>query len=444
MQPGSSSMPDTAVTLLEQQLARARERGDTREIIDALSQLGKAWMAEGSTPRGLTQIEEAIKLAEANSETELEARLWGHKAEALRQLGNFKLAMHALNKAQRLAKAIAHKTLECDALIQIGLIFLEQRQVEKAISRLEQAFALTMQSDDRQRRLFTSARLGDAFLSIGSLEKAADYFGTAMVNAQALGNRVAESAALVSLGNVLLANDEYQDAVEHFENALNLAAEADDSGTELAALTGLTRAHARLGKLRLATMYGEQAIRTAHDRAQYEHELQYVQLLATTLANHDQHAAAQRQFAYGLSVVEQHGLEHWRASMLGGLGATAYAQDDLPAAAAHFTAALDLVALAGESEQQLALLAQLGAVQADMGATDQAIDTTKRALQLAHDVADSHMVAQQQFMLAMAFYDAGERDQARRYCADAISGFEALGNTAMLEQALALGASLDQ
>ena len=61
---------------LERRVEDARQKGEPAVLIDALLALGCAYFDTGNTPKGLTQIEEGLALAESSGNQEAEARLW--------------------------------------------------------------------------------------------------------------------------------------------------------------------------------------------------------------------------------------------------------------------------------------------------------------------------------------------------------------------------------
>ena len=75
------------------------------------------------------------------------------------------------------------------------------------------------------------------------------------------------------------------------------------------ALSGLLRANARLGKYRLASMYGEQAIRIAGQIGDRESELILLYLLSETLFNQDQPEKAFQTLEQATAIARE--LENW-------------------------------------------------------------------------------------------------------------------------------------
>jgi tetratricopeptide (TPR) repeat protein len=88
---------------LEGAVLAARQAGATDQLVETLLALAKGYFDEGATPKGLTQLEEALQLVEG-SNRELESRLLGYKGMALARLGNVQFAQRALFRSLRLAE----------------------------------------------------------------------------------------------------------------------------------------------------------------------------------------------------------------------------------------------------------------------------------------------------------------------------------------------------
>ena len=105
---------------LETAVSDARSQSDQIALIDALIQLGQAYLDSGNVPKALTQYEEALSLAQEIKDELLEARLWGYKGICLMRLGNSHFAQIALYKSHNMAKALDHTPLVVDAQTQLG------------------------------------------------------------------------------------------------------------------------------------------------------------------------------------------------------------------------------------------------------------------------------------------------------------------------------------
>lgn len=100
---------------LESAVLDARQTGDPAALGDALLALGRAYFETGNTPKGLTQVEEALEIALSTGNQEAEARLWGYKGMAFARLGNTQFAPRALFRSLKLATEIGHKALPADS-----------------------------------------------------------------------------------------------------------------------------------------------------------------------------------------------------------------------------------------------------------------------------------------------------------------------------------------
>ncbi len=175
-EPATTTPFDTQIAEREATVAAARTQPDPTALIHSLIHLGQAYLDSGNVPKGLTQFEEALALAQSIKDELLEARLWGYKGICLMRLGNSHFAQIALYKSQNMAKALNHIPLLIDALTQLGNLQLEMGETTKAISRFEQAYGFSLSIGDRLRAMHLAGKAGGIFLGLSALEKASEYY----------------------------------------------------------------------------------------------------------------------------------------------------------------------------------------------------------------------------------------------------------------------------
>lgn len=422
----------------EAALHQARDQADTAAVIRALADLGKAYLDIGSAPKGLTQFEEGIELAEQSDDQEAQARLWGFKGMALEKLGNFHFAQLALLKSHKLAKAIDHKALIIDTFIQLGSLQANMGQPTKAIAKLEQAYGIALAQEDKLRQMLVAGRLGTLFLGLEALEKAAEYFASALHAAQALGNSRAECLYNLNLGQVYLANNEVELANEHFEQALNLAGANEDQQAEINALNHLLGLNIVAEKLSLAVLYGDQVIRLARERGDSLAEISAINLLTSFLLVQGQFKRALPYLDRGEAIAAAGSDWHWQLTMWLNRGDAYYQLEQLEPAAADYGRALRVAEQLHDQPAEARLLGRLGAVQGESGQLAAAVESAEKALALAIELDDQPLQGEQHMLLAFSLNDLDQPELATDHCRKAIALYEALGQADLAKNARAL------
>ena len=120
-------------------------------------------------------------------------------------------------------KQIGDRNSEANVLGNLGLVYINLGQYQRAIDFLQPALAILKNIGDRNGEGTTFSNLGLAYRSLGQYQKAADFYQQSLKIAQQIGNREGEGVATNNLG--LIYNDigQHQESISFFEKALSLA-----------------------------------------------------------------------------------------------------------------------------------------------------------------------------------------------------------------------------
>lgn len=426
--PTNETAEQAQIEQLVTAVTQARSDEQAEKLIHALIQLGQAYMQSGDVPKGLTQFEEALALAQQGDDKFLEARLWGYKGMALARLGNSHFAQIALYKSQKMASALGRQSLVIDALTQLGRLQLESGQETKAIAKLEQAFGIAMNEGEPERAMNLAGQLGDIFLHLESLEKASEYYGMALHQAQTLGEKGAECRYQLCLGDVCLTNQEVDAAIEYFEAALTLADELDNVQAQISVLNHLLQTYIASDKASLALIYGDHAIRLANDSGDPLTEINSINLLTAYLLEKGNYKKALSYLKRGQNLAVAKEDWAWQLSMLTNLGLAYYHLDEVDAAQDAYLQAWQLATQLQDEKASAYLNGRLGAIEAEKGQFTAAIQRAEAALALAQELEDVALIGEQQILLAFTYHELAQPEQAAIYCQEAINTFTEMGD----------------
>lgn len=434
----TAPIQDVQMYQLERSLEFARKEDDPTKLINALADYGHALLKDGDAPKGLTQFEESIKLAEEIGDEEQQARLWGYKGMALKAIGNFAQSRAAFNKSNRFARNTNHQVLICDSLLQIGLLQIESDEIPKGISKLEQAYAVAVQEKDVPRKMHIATILGNTFAGIDSGDKALEYYADALEQALELRNGRAECSIRMGIANVQIRLDEFQAALEQFDTALDVASRLEEPNAEISALNGLMEANAHLDKLRLATTYGEQAISLARQIQNAEAELFVLRGLVGILLNHQDYEKTLALFQRGLELANEKQDGEVKLNMLTGLAFAHYSLEDTDRAEQVYQELFEEAQRLQNPVAESTALGRLSAICADKEDFDTALEFAEKALNKANETENIALVAEQKLLVALTYCDLDKNDEAKAYFEDSIKAYESLGNEAMASQVASL------
>jgi len=234
--------PDSALQILsgipERSNVMAFRRGET----DSYNVLGNAWQTKGNFDKALDFYNKAYTLAEKINYEKALPGLLGNIALVYFNQGNYAVALQKFYASLKAAEAVNdqlvirssfnnigtihfyqgkmkeaeiayQKTLEISREIldttgmitaynNMGEVNLEQNDPSKALTNLSIAYQLASRKNVPDLLVAVTNTLGDSYFKLDSLQKAADFFETALRIARQLGNARATCKALIGLAKV--------------------------------------------------------------------------------------------------------------------------------------------------------------------------------------------------------------------------------------------------
>lgn len=234
----------------------------------------------------------------------------------------------------------------------------------------------------------------------------------ALESAVAQKDQAAEAAARAQLGQIALLNGNFAEAIDNFEGARAIAEALGLAGLQLQTLYGLTQAAAGANDANQAVVYGKQTIEQAHQVNAQEEEVQAIQTVTGILAQHGTYGETIPYLLRGVEIAGHAQNADWELKFLSDLGMAYYLNDEMLNAENYTRQAYDL-ALNNQKKLEEAILAgRLSSIRADMGKIEIAIDLNKHAIQLAQELNDPILEAEQLVLLAMNYLDLGAADKA--------------------------------
>jgi tetratricopeptide (TPR) repeat protein len=434
---------DDTIESLQKEVASAREKNDTHNLISLLKKLGLAFIENGDAPQALSEFDEALKLVATGDDKESFAQFLGLRGLALKLLGNFSLAMQAFRKSNKVAIEIKHPALTVDSLIQIAGLYTDLEKPENALTNLDSALRIAIEQKDKVRKMRVNGLMGDHFSRQADPGKAKQYFQAAYETALDLENHGAECSFITKLGNAFLLEGNTESAIEKYERALKLASALDDRNAEINILGGLFRAHALDKNVQLASIYGEKVITLAREFKHAEAEISNIVAFTSFLADNGKVPDTIPYLVRGAQIADDQNRLDLKLDMLVRLGLASYQEGHYDLALEHFNTAFVIASNVSDELTQLHVASYIASVYADMEQYENSITVATKALILAEKLEDLRLIAEQQILLAFNYRDCHQSMEAVRYCSAALESFKKLDDSAMVEQAQVLLESLE-
>ncbi len=257
-----------------------------------------------------------------------------------------------------------------------GLTVEEKTERVKAIESLLADYeSLGMSKRDPAAEVRLRVRLGNLCMMVGDYEPAATYFKQACDQAQTLGDKSAESAAISGLGIVYRYLGKWSDAKEAFESALELSRQLGDRLGEAMDLTNVGTLYIDLGKVKEARRYFEQS----------------------------------------LDLIRQLGDRREEGSTLVNLANAFYEHNELSKAEDLLKEALGVARVIGDRSTEQGALQTLGSVYGDEGRLSEAEDAFQKSWQIASEVGDPVGMWKTLYNLSLLSEQQGDLNAAKDF-----------------------------
>lgn len=334
---------------------------------------------EGQSPSGKYQIKiKELRKAIPQDHNYFMAQQSFLQAESMRIQGDtdsLKKSIQKYQEALLIFHSLNDKGREAITLNNLGRVFEDLGEKQKARNYYEQALPLRQMVHDKSGEAVTLNNLGKLFNDIGERPKALEYFEQAITLFQAIDEQVGAAITLSNIGLFYQAQGEQKKALEYYEKSLPFCRKMNDKRSESITLNNMGGAYDKLGEKQKALEYYEQALALRRLLGDRKRE-------ATTLNNIGR--------VYDDLGEKQKALEYYKK-------------------------ALTISLLLGDKRGEAVVLVNSGAVHNDLGQIQQALDCYNKALPLFHGfqdpIAEKYVVNN----IAAAYDNLGEKQQALEY-----------------------------
>jgi DNA-binding SARP family transcriptional activator len=226
------------------------------------------------------------------------------------------------------------------------------------------------------------------------------------------GDRQARAAAHFHLAHLHQCLSRFQDALEHYTTAVDLAGQAGWPACGVAALTNLGNIYRDLGQLEKSVDHHRRALATNQDRGDLGAQLVNRINLGAVERQRGRLRTATGHLHRALRLSRRPGYQHGAAAASSALAETYHDLCRLDAAAVHFARALALYREVGDRAGTAAALSGLAAVELDAGRHAEARRLARESAGLADEIGDRRWSAAAYHTLGRVCLRLGEAAQA--------------------------------
>jgi CHAT domain-containing protein/Tfp pilus assembly protein PilF len=345
-----------------------------------------------------------------------EGNALGNLGIVYRNLGQYERAINFYEQRLVIAREIGDRRGEGDTLGNLGVAYWSLGQYERAIDFYEQSLAIAREFGNRQGEANALGNLGIAYLDLGQYERAINSYEQRLVIDREIDDRRGEGIALGNLGHAYWSLGQYERAIDFFEQSLAIAREIGDIAGEGATLNNLGGSYLELGQYARAVDFFEQSLAIARETGDRRREGGALGNLGNAYSNLGQYERAIEFYEQHMAVAREIGDRQGERIALNNLGTAYWKLGDYHQAIDFFEQSLAIARETGDRRGEGGVLGNLGNTYADLGRYQQATQVYQQALAIAQAIGDrsreglwlsnigSLMTEQGQPELAIVFY----------------------------------------
>lgn len=163
---------DKSISYGEQALRISRKIGDTDAEIEALSNIGDAYIAQKNQKRGIAYYKDIIEIYGRDQQTRNAAYVWNKIAKSYYDAQKYDDAADATKEALALFKTANDRTGIVNANIYLGDIYYIQRNYESALPYYRQALKLYEETRDSRGQVNILTRIANTYINQKSYDEA--------------------------------------------------------------------------------------------------------------------------------------------------------------------------------------------------------------------------------------------------------------------------------
>lgn len=230
-----------ALDAYRQALEIRRALNDQEKTAKVLARMAGVYQMLEDTPSAQTCHEQALAIWETVGDRFMQARTWARIGRIQSQQEEWESALAASDRAFSLLEALDHRPEMVDLLDTLGGNYSDQSAPERALACYSWIFQVGLEEGAVDSfRLFKIREIDP--------QRAFDLASGALEQQRTRGARAGEARLLGELGELHRYTENYAQAMERYEEALNLSLELDDRQLEAMALKGIADVYSSMGE----------------------------------------------------------------------------------------------------------------------------------------------------------------------------------------------------
>lgn len=213
------------------------------QIIDALADLGRTYLARGDYLRALSYLDKAMDLANSCHDVNRMAGIDSSIGILYTNQRDYPKAIEFFQQGLVRATGVNDRFKQASMLLNIGVAFQFQKNYEQALENFQKSLALAKILDDKEVLIHVGEGMGAVYKEQGRYSEALDALEKSLLLAKSIGDRVRISELLWRKAEVCYANGNFAATISSATEAVVLAQQLSLRNVSYLALTELGKAY---------------------------------------------------------------------------------------------------------------------------------------------------------------------------------------------------------
>ena len=305
-----------------------------------------------------------------------------------KQGGDFERAIQYFEQALEWRRRVKNRTREAQTLDNIGQSYLGMGQFDKALAYLNEALPIRHEVRDQRGEGVTLSNIADVYMGEGQYGKAIEFFEKALPILHQAGAKEEEANALAGLGGAYSMLSRYDKAAEILEQALFVAQQAKNRQAEGAILNNLGQTYENLGKYDKAANTLNQALAIDREIKARPDESACLNNLSAVYMDLGQYSEAAKMLEASLAISRELKDRAGEASGLGNLGVALVAMQEYQQGIVYLEQALTIFHQLGNAGAEASVQNSLSGAYEKVGQASKGLAALERAVTLARRSGD--------------------------------------------------------
>lgn len=201
---------------------------DKKMKIVLFTNLGCVYSELGEVKKGMQYYEESLSLTLEIDDKFSQCNSLVNIGNSYIQQGKIKNGIMYYEKSLNFARGIGDKLSEINSLIGLGHVYRTLGQLDKCITYYNESLSITLEIDDKRNKAICLESLATVYCTQGETNKGIEYFKNSLRILNKIGDKTTESYCLNDLGDTLINNKKYQDAMACYLYAYSIRDSLND------------------------------------------------------------------------------------------------------------------------------------------------------------------------------------------------------------------------